>query len=190
MHRIVVACMDIAVPFIFILIVFAICDRFLFHSIKHSFLYLAFAFYLMAIMSLVGLPTIRLEIEPVINMIPFHDMISDMTNAILNIFLFIPMGFMLPILWKSCRRLTQTAVICFCATLIIEALQIFTFRITDVNDIITNFSGGIIGYFAAKIVTRNFSRLVCSNTKPYEMYIVFAASYICYAFGDIMQWIF
>ncbi len=189
MHRIIAACLDIIIPFVFILLIFAICNKFIFHNIKHTVLYLVFAFYLMAVMSLVGLPTIRMKIDLNINLIPFCDMVSDMTNAVLNVILFIPMGVLLPILWGKCRRLANTALICLCATLVIEFLQIFTFRITDINDVITNFFGGLIGYFAAKLITVNFSRLICIHTKSYEMYIVIGASYVCYVFGNFMEWI-
>ncbi len=184
MHRILSACIDIAASMIFILPVFAICNKFIFHKAKHTALYVIFSFYLIAVMSLVGLPNVRyMRIDFSVNIIPFIDMISDMKNALLNILLFIPMGFLLPIFWRECRQLKHTATICLCVTIIIELLQIFTFRTTDINDIITNTLGGVIGFFISKKLTNNFSKLVYSNSKYYEMYIVFAISFLIMFFA-------
>ena len=44
---------------------------------------------------------------------------------------------------------------------VIEIAQIFTYRTTDINDIITNTTGALIGYLMAKTMTANFT--LCSK---------------------------
>ncbi len=184
MGRIFSACVDIGASMIFIIPIFAVCHQFVFRKAKHTALYSIFAFYLIAVMSLVGLPSVNyMRIDFSINIIPFIDMISDMTNALLNVLLFVPMGFFLPVLWAKCRHFRNTLILCLCITGVIEVLQILTFRTTDINDIITNAVGGVIGFGIARRITKGFSKSVCSGTKQYEMYIVFALSFVIMFFG-------
>lgn len=58
------------------------------------------------------------------------------------------------------------------STCIIEVFQIFTFRTSDINDIITNIMGTVIGYFAAKWITRGFNQHVALNTKTRDFYMI------------------
>ncbi len=184
MGKIVSACVDILASAIFILPIFAVCHQFVFRKVKHTALYSIFAFYLIAVMSLVGLPSVNyVRIDFSVNIIPFLDMISDAANAFLNVLLFVPMGFFLPILWEKCRHFKNTLSLCLCITGVIEVLQILTFRTTDINDIITNAVGSVIGFLIARRMTKGFSKLICSGAKPYEMYIVFAVSFAVMFFG-------
>ena len=184
MNRIFAACLDIVASMVFILPIFIVCNKFVFHKIKRTALYTIFAFYLIAMMSLVGLPNVKyMQIDFSINLIPFVDMVSDIKNALLNVLLFLPMGLFLPRLWEKCRQIKNTLIICLCVTGTIEILQIFTFRTTDINDIITNTLGGVIGYFIAKWITKDFSKRICSDTKLYEMYSVFAIAFVVMIFA-------
>ncbi len=184
MGRIFSACVDAFASMTLILPVFALCHRLVFRKGKHTALYCVFAFYLIAVMSLVGLPSVNyVRIDFSVNIIPFVDMISDMTNTLLNVLLFVPMGFFLPVLWEKCRHVKTTLILCLCITGLIEGLQILTFRTTDINDIITNTVGGVIGFGIAGRMTKGFSKLVCTGTKQCEMYIVFAVSFAVMFFG-------
>ena len=70
-----------------------------------------------------------------------------MVNIVGNIVMFIPWGFGLPLLWK--KRQSVTSVILFSALLplFIETVQLFIGRSVDVDDLILNFAGGLIGGF-------------------------------------------
>lgn len=63
--------------------------------------------------------------------------------------------------------------VALCITVGIELSQIFTFRTTDINDVITNATGTLIGYLIAKGVTQNFNKYVKSNVNSKEFYIIF-----------------
>ena len=65
-------------------------------------------------------------------------------------------------------------------TFLIEISQIFTFRTTDINDIITNTAGTIIGYFVAHKITDSFTKRVLLNAKTSDFYV------ICGSVGVIM----
>ncbi len=188
MHRIFTACVDVAASMVVLIPLFAVGNLCSFRKWKHTALYTVFALYLIAVMSLVGLPNVSyVQWDVSVNPIPFVGMIPDLANTLLNVLLFVPMGFLLPILWKECRQLKRTFIICLCCTIVIEVLQLFTFRATDINDIITNTAGGLLGYSMAKVVSGGFTKLVCTQTKPYEMYIVFAAAFAAMFF--IVPWI-
>ena len=99
-------------------------------------------------------------------------MVSDFINACLNILLFVPFGFFLPILWDKFRNIKNIALMGFIVTSLIEISQIFTFRTSDINDIITNTVGAIIGYFIVHRITDNFTKRIFSNSKMSDFYII------------------
>ena len=73
--------------------------------------------------------------------------IREWRNIILNILMFVPLGFMMPLLFKKCKRWYITYLIGFGATLFIEILQLISKRgIFELDDIINNTLGCIIGY--------------------------------------------
>lgn len=69
-----------------------------------------------------------------------------------NIILFIPFGFFLPIVWKSKRKLYKTALISFGLTFSIEFFQYFIGRFSDIDDVLTNLLGAILGYGIFKVL--------------------------------------
>ncbi len=128
-----------------------------FHSWKRALLYFLFGSYLITVLCLVGFPNIRYHRFDVnVNLIPIISMAENITDTVLNIFMFLPLGFFLPLLWPHYRKPANTLLFAFCATLIIELSQLFTFRATDINDLITNVLGALCGFFVAKVVTRDF----------------------------------
>ena len=139
-------------------------------------IYMVLGFYFVAVLALVGFPNITsLKIDFVVNVIPFMDMVSDFINACMNILLFVPFGFLLPILWDKFRNVKKITLIGFITTSIIEITQIFTFRTSDINDIITNIVGTVTGYFIARRITVNFSKRIISNSLIRDFYIICAS---------------
>ena len=130
---------------------------------------LIFAFYAIAMFSVVGVPAIAMfsvvgvpaigtfQMDFGLNLIPFIDIVNSpfayMKNTILNIILFIPMGFFVPAVWKNYRSLKTMFFMGLAVSLGIELLQIFTFRLTDIDDLITNTAGTVLGYE----ISRRFS---------------------------------
>lgn len=160
MYRIYSALIEIVAAAVFIIPIWCIYNKLCFHSWKRTIIYMVLGFYFTAVLALVGFPNIAsLKIDFAVNIIPFLDMVSDFTNACLNILLFVPFGFFLPILWDKFRNIKNIALVGFIATSLIEISQIFTFRTSDINDIITNTVGTIIGYFIVHRITDNFTKV-------------------------------
>lgn len=107
---------------------------------------LLFCLYLAAMFSLTGVPSVlALAFDPALQLAPFVGMLRDGKNAVLNVLLFVPLGIFLPVLWRGFRRWQQTALYSFGLSLAIEAAQLFTYRTTDVNDLLANTAGGLLG---------------------------------------------
>ena len=67
------------------------------------------------------------------------------TNVIGNCVLFIPLGFGIPKLWKKKYSIPVTILLAVVLPCIIEFLQLFIGRQVDVDDILLNFMGVMIG---------------------------------------------
>ena len=92
MHRIYSALIDIVAAAIFIVPLLALYGKISLRSLKQTLIYIVFAFYLVAVLSLVGFPSVlSLNLDFTINIIPLVDMISDFVNACLNVLLFVPL---------------------------------------------------------------------------------------------------
>ena len=173
MFRLFLAGLDAAVASILVIPVFLILNRFSFHSFKKTFFYTVLAIYLAGVYLVAGLPNVTyIRFEPNINPVPFLDLFSDLSAAVLNVVLFIPLGFLSTILWKSFRIGRKNLMLGFGLSLAVEFLQLFTFRATDVNDLITNTLGTLIGWWIASAVFKYFPGIRCNGSKK-EFIIVF-----------------
>lgn len=173
MYRIYIALIEVAAAAVFIIPIWCIYNRFYFHSRKMTILYMIFGFYLTAVLTLAGFPNIiSLKVELTVNIIPFVYMINDFINACLNVLLFVPYGFFLPVLWKEFRNAKKIFAAGFAMTLFIEISQIFTGRATDIDDIITNLAGTLIGYLIAYWFTDAFTRRMVKISKKKDFYII------------------
>ena len=173
MYRIYGAIIEIIAASVFIIPLWCIYNKLWIHGWKKTIIYMVFAFYLAALSALVGFPSVTsLEANLTVNIIPFVDIASDLVNVCLNILLFVPFGFFLPILWETFRKIKNAALAGLITTLFIEISQIFTFRTTDINDIITNTIGTIAGYFIARLITDNFTKRILLNSKINDFYII------------------
>lgn len=65
----------------------------------------------------------------------------------------VPFGIMVPVLWKPARRFTITMVLGLIYILGIEGIQLITdLGVFDVDDIILNMIGVLIGYLFIRIL--------------------------------------
>lgn len=157
--------------------VYWIWNRTVFHNWKKTIFYCIFSFYLAAVYDLVGMPNITyIRFELNLNLIPIVGFIDDLKNSILNVLLFVPLGVMLPILWRKYREPKAAVLFGFGMSLAIEILQIFTFRATDINDLITNTLGTILGFAFAGVLMKKVAavRDAFNGQKPKELYLVCA----------------
>ena len=64
-----------------------------------------------------------------------------------NIFLFIPIGYFLPRLWPSLRKIFPFLLTCTLAIILVELLQLVTLLGSlDIDDLILNLFGMLLGY--------------------------------------------
>lgn len=111
MQRIYSTFIEIAAAGVFMIPVFCIYGKCIFHSIKRTMMYLIFGLYLAAVLALIGFPSVTYVcFDVVINVIPFVGMASDFHNACLNVLLFVPLGIFLPLLWDEYRDIKSTLI--------------------------------------------------------------------------------
>ena len=101
-----------------------------------------------------------------VNLIPFgrsaHSTIN-LSEIILNVIIFVPLGLYAGILFKR-WILGKLCLFVFLTSFAIENLQyIFRIGAFDVTDIITNVSGGIIGWVIFKLIEKLFNNSARSH---------------------------
>ncbi|MFK4467512.1 VanZ family protein [Bacillus sp. RC252] len=74
------------------------------------------------------------------------------TTYLLNIVLFMPLGFLLPTIWPQFRKMKNTVCAGFFFSLAIELNQLLNNRITDIDDLFTNTLGAMVGYVLYKVL--------------------------------------
>ncbi|GAA0805407.1 VanZ family protein [Clostridium sp. AF19-22AC] len=79
-----------------------------------------------------------------INLIPFTD-ITGFSQS-LNIIMFMPLGFLLPFIWKEFRSPLKVLLAGAGYSFGIEFCQLFNNRVTDIDDLIMNTLGAVAGY--------------------------------------------
>lgn len=140
------------------------------HSLSKMFMVFIFAFYSMAVFSVTGIPTVyACRVDFAFNLIPLIDIFNSpaeyIKNTILNIILFMPMGVLLPAIWKEYRSIKKTVFMGMAVSIIIELLQIFTFRLTDIDDLITNTLGTFWGYCCGKMFLFKLPLKIAGNAE-------------------------
>lgn len=148
------------------------------NKLREVFINLFFIYFLILVNLTIfkyGYLTLDFDIRFYINYIPFVETVKMFTNefsdihialynVIGNILLFIPLGFCIPLFFNKKNKLSKVILYGFIASLTIEVLQIFTpFNTTDIDDIIFNTFGSILGFIIFNIFYRIFK-----NTKIEE----------------------
>ena len=100
------------------------------------------------------------------NLVPFREIerfwtyredlgIHSFLNLAGNILGFVPAGFFIPILWENKRGFFFTTCVTFDMSLLVEILQI-VLRVGsfDVDDLILNTLGGMLGYLLLTLIVR------------------------------------
>lgn len=135
-------------------------------SKKRFLLMTLFTLYLCEMFDVVGIPAVQyIRWEPAVNLVPFGDEknFRFFLQLGLNAVMFLPFGFFLPLLWSKCRRWHRTALAGFLTSLTIELTQLLSFRATDVDDLLMNTLGAVLGYFLARVC---FHKKWAADTEP------------------------
>lgn len=78
-----------------------------------------------------------------VNLVPqFHLSVG----FLLNIAMLVPLGVLLPLLWRDCRSLIRIGCMGAAFSLLIEGSQLLTSRTCDINDLIANILGAMLGF--------------------------------------------
>ncbi len=96
----------------------------------------------------------RWALREQINLVPFYTIRTFfrhtprdvfLVNIVGNLVMFMPWGFGLVLLWKKNRRFWRLCLLAFLLTMCIETVQLFIGRHVDVDDLLLNFAGALLG---------------------------------------------
>lgn len=125
---------------------------------RYSFIaMIVFAVYLVGVYHFTGAGTIYDGLmyqfewrQDQFNWIPFSNNI-DVVAYILNVVLLIPLGLLVPIIWEKLNKFSNILATGFMFTILIEASQLLNNRRTDIDDIILNVLGAVVGFGLFKL---------------------------------------
>lgn len=142
----------VALPVVLLFLFYTDRERFK----KKWFWAVLFVLYMNAMLGVVGIPSAQfIRWDPEINWIPFRDFSSaNIVGMMLNILMFVPFGAFLPIYFGKFQKMSATVLAGALMSLIIEILQLFTFRVTDIDDLIMNTLGALLGYGIGIVIAR------------------------------------
>lgn len=119
--------------------------------------------------------------SPTMNVVPVFNTLRDMqevprgmegfmmrfwmVNIFGNIILLLPLGIFLPLLFKKFRSFKATVFGCCMASISIELIQYVSmyfgnFRASDIDDIILNTLGGLIGFLMFKLLNKKMKLVI------------------------------
>lgn len=108
----------------------------------------------------------RLQSGIGINFAPFHTIRAFikyspgwrgiMINIVGNIVMFLPWGLGLPLLWKKYQSFLHLAFMSLALPVCIEFVQLFIGRSVDIDDVILNFVGGMLGGLIYLVLSKLF----------------------------------
>ena len=191
------ALLEVFAAALVLLPVFIILNITLFRNIRKSTICFLFSLYLAAVYYFAGLPNITyIRFELSLCLLPIVGFFNDLKNSLLNILLFVPLGMILPLVWEKYRNRNRTLLFGFATSLFIELLQIFTFRATDINDLITNTLGTFFGFVLGEVLVKKVpaTKQFSHDTKVSELYLVcaltFAVMFLAQPFIHTVLWNF
>ncbi len=136
------------------------------------YIYLSFVLYFTLMPVITSLPFILNHPYKPMNLEPFIDVLMGrgdfFRQIVLNIIMTTPFGFLFPLTGNRTAKFGRTVFFCFLMSLGIEILQplINGFRSSDITDLITNVTGGVLGYiFYVIFKPVTFWILNCLKTK-------------------------
>ena len=102
--------------------------------------------------------------ERSLNLIPFQfitetwamEARKQITQTIANVVMFLPLGFVFPVAFKKARTFWKTTVYMMLFSFFIEFVQYFIGRSADIDDLMLNTLGGILGYLVLYVFSKMF----------------------------------
>jgi len=143
-------------------------------STEHRVMVCIFVYYLTGVLSFTGIPSFMDIVQNSfgiitskglvfpsreINLILFYWFAGGIRPYLENILLFIPLGLMLPLIWEPYKKLWKTALCGITFSLLIELSQLFNGRVTDIDDLLMNTLGTLIGWGIFTLLKKHVSKL-------------------------------
>lgn len=137
-------------------------------NIFHIAAVFVFGYYLFGLLTVTGIGfTSSMNFRPNISWTPFIGMITGPVDTILNVILFVPLGFFLPLLYRKCRSMKAVVLTGLLFSLAVEFLQMLGWGSSDINDLITNTAGACVGFWVycllSKILPTDLSKKLQSR---------------------------
>ena len=153
-----------------------------------------FYYYLFGILTVTGIGyTSKMSFHPKISLVPFFDMISGPIDTVLNVALFVPLGFFLPMLYKKYCPIKAVVLTGFLFSLSVEIFQMFGWGATDINDLITNTAGVCVGYWVYyllfKVLPDNLRKKFQAKDANDMVEVVLLAIYTFIIMVTIQPWV-
>lgn len=124
-------------------------------------------FFLSAVLSVTGIPGVfELALYLSVNLIPFADITTNTLQYIENMILFFPIGFLLPLLFPRFQKLRRCVLYGFLFSLAVEIMQLFSFRATDIDDLMMNTLGTAAGYGIFSLLRKLYPPAAKAFTLP------------------------
>ena len=159
--------------------------KFLLHR---ELIYLISIIYLLCLFHVVTFQDINYGVS---NFIPFKEIFrysfgspKFMSNVLGNIMLFIPFGFLSSYLLKN-RKFSIATILTLTASLTIETVQYYIGRVFDIDDIILNLIGGILGFlvYIGLDAIKNKVKIFKNDTVLDILIIIILVLVILYSFN-------
>lgn len=128
--------------------------------------YLSFVLYFTLMPVITSIPFVRNHPYTPMNLVPFIDVSLGrgdfVRQIVLNVVMTVPFGFLFPFTRKPTAGFGRTVFFCFLMSLGIELLQplLSGSRSSDITDIITNVTGGALGYGLHRIFRPGVFRIL------------------------------
>lgn len=123
------------------------------------------------------------KIEGGFNLIPFKHGFNKI-GMTLNIIMCVPLGILVPFIWRRNDNIFKVGVIGFIFSLLIEISQLYSYRSSDIDDLIANTLGAVIGYIIYKVIAIVFRFKKKDNYYVFEpmlyIIVIFIAQYLLY----------
>ena len=117
---------------------------------RHQFGLYLYALPICSILMSTDTPSLyQLNFDPQFNFIPFYGVMDNLNHYMQSFFLFMPLGLLLPTLWKQFQPPKKVFLYMLLFSFLIEISQVFCFAntaVTDITDIIMNLLGSAVGY--------------------------------------------
>ena len=123
-------------------------DSLLVNTLMYAYLSLVLYFTMMPVVA--SIPFMLDHPYKPMNLVPFIDVSlrrgDFFRQVFLNVIMTLPFGFLFPLTRNKRASFGVTVFFCFLMSLSIELLQPFFDRSSDITDLITNVTGGALGY--------------------------------------------